>query len=280
MKVIRSIQAVREVLSKPREEGHDITFVPTMGNLHEGHLKLVRQAKGLGTCSIISIFVNPLQFGVDEDLDRYPRTFSEDEQTLAEEGADYLFVPDADEMYPGRSHPQTLIVVPELSQILCGKDRPTHFHGVTTVVMKLINIVQPHIVVFGEKDYQQLTLIRTMVADLNIPISVVSGAIVREPDGLAISSRNRYLTDEERSRAPALYETLCWVKSRVESGDNNYEAIEKQATEQLARHEFKPDYVSIRASNTLLPPDARTKDLIVLAAAHLGGTRLIDNVRI
>ena len=280
MKVIRSIQAVREVLSKPREEGHDIAFVPTMGNLHEGHLKLVRQAKGLGTCSIISIFVNPLQFGVDEDLDRYPRTFSEDEQTLAEEGADYLFVPDADEMYPGRSHPQTLIVVPELSQILCGKDRPTHFHGVTTVVMKLINIVQPHIVVFGEKDYQQLTLIRTMVADLNIPISVVSGAIVREPDGLAISSRNRYLTDEERSRAPALYETLCWVKSRVESGDNNYEAIEKQATEQLARHEFKPDYVSIRASNTLLPPDARTKDLIVLAAAHLGGTRLIDNVRI
>lgn len=280
MKVIRSIQAVREVLSKPREEGHDIAFVPTMGNLHEGHLTLVRQAKGLGTCSIISIFVNPLQFGVDEDLDRYPRTFSEDEQTLAEEGADYLFVPDADEMYPGRSHSQTLIVVPELSQILCGKNRPTHFHGVTTVVMKLINIVQPHIVVFGEKDYQQLTLIRKMVADLNIPVSVVSGVIVREPDGLAISSRNRYLTDEERSRAPALYETLCWVKSRVESGDNNYGAIEKQATEQLARHEFKPDYVSIRASNTLSLPDARTRDLIVLAAAHLGGTRLIDNVRI
>lgn len=280
MKVLRPIQEVRDVISEQSHREHKIVLVPTMGNLHEGHLTLVRKARRVGTRSIVSIFVNPLQFDANEDLDLYPRTFSEDKQKLTEEGIDYLFVPGDDEMYPQQLGAQTQVLVPELSKILCGKSRPTHFQGVTTVVMKLINIVQPHIVIFGEKDYQQLTLIKQMVSDLDIPVSVMSCQTVREQDGLAVSSRNRYLSQTERLRAPVLYETLCWVKSKLPTCEKNHETIEKEATERLVKYGFKPDYVSIRDSDTLSLPDASTKNLIVLAAAYLGSTRLIDNLRI
>ena len=280
MKVLRPIQEVRDVISEQRHREHKIVLVPTMGNLHEGHLTLVRKARRVGTRSIVSIFVNPLQFAANEDLDLYPRTFSEDKQKLTEEGIDYLFVPGDAEMYPQQLGAQTQVLVPELSQILCGKSRPTHFQGVTTIVMKLINIVQPHIVILGEKDYQQLTLIKQMVSDLDIPVSVMSCQTVREQDGLAVSSRNRYLSQTERLRAPVLYETLCWVKSKLPTCEKNHETIEKEATERLVKYGFKPDYVSIRDSDTLSLPDASTKNLIVLAAAYLGSTRLIDNLRI
>lgn len=280
MKVLKLIQDVRNVLSEQQRQRHKIVLVPTMGNLHEGHLELVRKAKSLGTCSIVSIFVNPLQFSETEDIDLYPRTFREDQQKLIEEGVDYLFIPDDDEMYQGRSRSQTQVLVPDLSQILCGKSRPTHFQGVTTVVIKLINIIEPHIIVFGEKDFQQLILIKQMVSDLNIPVSVVSGYIVREQDGLALSSRNRYLSKQERTKAPALYETLCWVKSRLETGEICYETIEEQASERLIKNTFKPDYLSIRDADTLSLPDTQTKDLVVIAAAYLGDARLIDNLRV
>lgn len=280
MKVLKLIQEVRKFLSEQQDKRHKIVLVPTMGNLHEGHLELVRKAKSLGTCSIVSIFVNPLQFNINEDIDLYPRTFREDRQKLVEEGVDYLFVPDDDEMYQRRSKSQTQVFVPDLSQILCGKSRPTHFQGVTTVVMKLINIIEPHTIVFGEKDYQQLVLIKQMVSDLNIPVSVVTVHTVREQDGLAISSRNRYLSEQERRKAPALYETLCWVKSRLQTGETCYETLEKQANERLIKHTFKPDYLSIREADSLSIPDIHTKALVVMAAAYLGGARLIDNVRV
>lgn len=250
-------------------------FVPTMGNLHAGHLALVRQAAQAGRPVVVSIFVNPLQFGAGEDYGRYPRTLEADCALLQEAGVDIVFAPEAAALYP---EPQTFLVQPPLADELCGAFRPGHFAGVCTVVLKLFNIVKPHVAVFGRKDYQQLFLIKAMVRQLNLPVAILEGETVRAADGLALSSRNAYLNPAERVEAPRLYATLEDLRQRIEAGASDLSTLEAAARAELEAHGWQVDYVSVRSRATLLPPATGERALVVLGAARLGGTRLIDNV--
>ena len=279
MWTITSIAELREIVRDWRLARDSIAFVPTMGNLHAGHASLVAAAHAHGRRVVASVFVNPLQFGPNEDYNAYPRTPVDDEALLTELGADVLFLPTVEEMYPKGSTGSTLVDVPELSNILCGRFRPGHFQGVATVVVKLLNLVQPDVAIFGEKDYQQLTVIRTSVEDLCLPVRIVGAPTVRAEDGLALSSRNRYLDPEERARAPALYRALDHARRRLESGDTDVAGIEREGLAALAAAGFRADYFEVRMAGTLAPPRGRNVDVVVLAAARLSRARLIDNLQ-
>ena len=278
MKTIREIHALREILQGFRQNGETIALVPTMGGLHQGHLALVQLAREYAERVVTSVFVNPTQFGPHEDFENYPRTFDLDRRRLSRGGVDVMFAPTHEEVYPFGSENMTSVSVPVLSTVLCGKFRPGHFDGVTSVVNRLFNIVAPDLAVFGQKDYQQLTIIRRMVADLHMPVKILASPTYREKSGLALSSRNRYLTDDERERAGELYATICACRDRYLSGLHDLEALEKDGCNRLAGSGFKPEYLTVRNSGDLSPPDRDSRFLVVLAAAWLGETRLIDNV--
>ncbi len=255
-----------------------IGLVPTMGNLHAGHMALVRACRAADDVCVVSIFVNPTQFGPAEDFASYPRTPQADRNMLAAAGVNFVFAPSVGEMYPDGQEGHTAIAVPALAGLLCGASRPGHFNGVATVVAKLFQIVQPQRAYFGEKDWQQLTLVRTMARQLNMPLEIVGVATVRAEDGLALSSRNTYLTAQERRRAPLLHRSLQRVRRAIESGERDYPAIEQSARRELAAGGFEVDYVAVRDPHRLAVANAATAPVRVLAAARLGATRLIDNV--
>ena len=273
MQVINSVFELRQRLTQEPS----IAFVPTMGNLHEGHLELVRLASKQGSCVVVSIFVNPLQFGPSEDFEKYPRTLQADCEKL--QGlANVVFAPSVSEMYPDR---QTLFVEPPpMANELCGAFRPGHFRGMATVVLKLFNLVQPHIAVFGKKDYQQLAIIRQMVTQFNLPITIIGAETSRAADGLALSSRNQYFNATERAQAPQLYATLQQVAAALRAGERGRERLEQDAVSYLASAGWQPEYVSIRDQATLAVPELASRRLVVLAAARLGQTRLIDNLEV
>lgn len=279
MWTITSIAELREIVRDWRLARDSIAFVPTMGNLHAGHASLVAAAHAHGRRVVASVFVNPLQFGPNEDYSAYPRTPVDDEALLTELGADVLFLPTVEEMYPKGTAGSTIVDVPEIANILCGRFRPGHFQGVATVVVKLLNLVQPDVAIFGEKDYQQLTVIRNSVEDLCLPVKIVGAPTVRAEDGLALSSRNRYLDAEERTRAPAMYRALDRARRRLESGEVDLAAIEREGLESLAAAGFRPDYFEVRMAGTLAVPHGRNVDVVVLAAARLSRARLIDNLQ-
>jgi len=260
--------------------GGNVAFVPTMGNLHAGHLSLVKEARKIADRVVVSIFVNPMQFGAGEDFDSYPRTLESDSGMLEAEGTDLLFAPPVEVMYPKPQSEQTRVEVPEISNVLCGAARPGHFVGVATVVCKLFNMVQPDIGVFGNKDYQQLMVIRHMVEDLAMPVRIVGIDTVRESDGLAMSSRNGYLTEQERLTAPILYRVISGLAQRLRDGDNDYASLQLQATSQLNEDGFRTDFIAIRRASDLSEPAAGEADLVILAAAYLGEARLIDNIEV
>ncbi len=266
------IAALREHLARETA----LVFVPTMGNLHAGHLELVRCARAHGRCVVVSIFVNPLQFGPQEDFAAYPRTLEADCAQLEAAGCDVVFHPSASELYPV---PQDVMVSPPpVAAELCGAFRPGHFAGVCTVVAKLFNIVRPQVAVFGKKDYQQLVIVRELVRQLNFPIEIVAGETVRAPDGLALSSRNAYLDAAERREAPRLFRVLSTAARRIAAGERDYAGIEAAARRELEAHGWRVDYVAVRDPVTLKVPDAAGSEVVVLGAAWLGRTRLIDNV--
>jgi pantoate--beta-alanine ligase len=274
-----TLGTVRAQLAAWRAQGERIALVPTMGNLHQGHLKLVETAKKQAKRVVVSIFVNPLQFGQNEDFSSYPRTFEEDSRILAANNVDILFAPVLEEMCPEGMATHTKVDVPGLSDVLCGASRPGHFRGVATVVNKLFNIVQPDLAVFGEKDYQQLLIIRRMAKDLAMPIDIVGVPTVREPDGLAMSSRNSYLSAEDRRQAPQLYQALCAVRYQLGKGCDHDAAVEA-GLGWMRDAGLKPDYLTVRQARDLAPAGAQDRELIILAAAWLGNTRLIDNLRV
>ena len=280
MKNLTLVSEVRECAAAWRRRGESVALVPTMGNLHAGHLSLVARARDAARRCVASVFVNPLQFGPEEDYGSYPRSLEADRAALQAAGCDALFAPSVEELFPAGAEAGVRIDVPGLSQILCGARRPGHFSGVATVVMKLFNIVQPDVAVFGEKDFQQVIVIRRLVADLCLPVTVLTGSTAREPDGLALSSRNHYLTPEQRAIAPRLYATLQEVAARLLSGDTDYVAIERNGLAALEERGFRPDYLEIREAADVAPPRPDSNDLVVLAAAWLGRARLIDNVRL
>ncbi|MEW5710227.1 MAG: pantoate--beta-alanine ligase [Pseudomonadota bacterium] len=274
MELVSRIATLRQRLTGHRQ----VAFVPTMGNLHEGHLALVRLAGSHGRPVVVSIFVNPLQFGPREDFATYPRTLEEDCEKLRELDVDVVFAPDMEEMYPV---PQTFVVeLPRLGQILEGEFRPGFFRGVATVVLKLFNIVQPRWAVFGKKDYQQLLVVREMVRQFNLPIEIVAGETVRAPDGLALSSRNGYLSSAERAEAPRLYATLREIARAIEGGARDFRALEREARDRLDKAGWQVDYVALHQKASLEPARQGDRELVALAAARLGGTRLIDNLEI
>jgi pantoate--beta-alanine ligase len=273
MQVVHTSADLRAALAGAR----DTAFVPTMGNLHAGHVSLVEQAKQLGQPVVASIFVNPLQFGAGEDFERYPRTLAADCEKLAAAGCELVFAPDVAELYPD---PQTYTVrVPDtLANDLCGAFRPGHFDGVATVVLKLFNLVQPRTAVFGQKDFQQLRVIRDLVRQFNLPIDIVAGATLREPDGLAMSSRNGYLSAAERQQAPQLQRELATLAAAMQAGERDFEALAATARRHLNMAGWRVDYVAVRDTATLAPPGPDSLHLVVLGAAWLGSTRLIDNL--
>jgi len=278
MRTLASVEDVRKAINDWRLAGERIAFVPTMGDLHQGHLQLVRHALTRAPHVVASIFVNPTQFGPGEDFDAYPRTLESDQDKLQQEGAELLFAPSIETLYPGGAEDTTRVDVPQVSRGLCDDFRPGHFAGVATVVARLFNLVQPDIAVFGEKDYQQLAVIRRMVRDLCWPIEIDGVPTVREADGLAMSSRNRYLSADERQLAPVLYQTLCEVAEQVRAQQQPCRALERQAMQKLEQAGFSPEYVSIRHAETLQPVETGEMPVRVLAAARLGKARLIDNV--
>ena len=271
---------LQAALKTCRQAGQSIAFVPTLGNLHEGHLDLVRKARQLCDVVVVSIFVNPMQFGPGEDLDAYPRTLSADKEKLFSEGVQVLYTPGVEEIYPEGMGAQTVVHVPALGDTLCGSSRPGHFDGVTTVVSKLFNIVQPDVAVFGEKDFQQLSIVRKMVRDLCMPIEVIGVATGRDEDGLALSSRNGYLSLEQRRIAPVLHQTLNSCREAIACGFDNFLQLESHARLKLLKAGFDPDYFAIRDARTLHTVTPETEEIAILAAARLGNTRLIDNVRL
>jgi pantoate--beta-alanine ligase len=276
MQIANTIAELRSILGTWRRAGDRIAFVPTMGNLHAGHISLVEAARRQAERVVVSIFVNPTQFGAGEDFEAYPRTEAEDREKLLAAGVDLLFLPEIGEMYdPGA---RTVVSVAGLSGLHCGAFRPGHFDGVATVVAKLFNIVQPDSVFFGLKDYQQFVIIRTMVRDLNIPVALIPVETVREASGLAMSSRNGYLSDAEKMTAAKLYRALCEAKDAVLGGRTAYTEIERQAQAFLAAAGFKTDYFSICRSSDLAAATPEDREFVILAAARLGKTRLIDNI--
>jgi pantoate--beta-alanine ligase len=279
MDTVTTIAHVRERVRLWHAEGRRIAFVPTMGNLHAGHMSLIEAARQHGDRFVASIFVNPMQFGPNEDYAHYPRTPRDDERMLAAAGCDLMFMPDVEEIYPNGPENAARVEVPVLSSILDGEFRPGHFQGVATVVTKLLNIVAPDAAVFGEKDFQQLTVIRRMVADLCMPVTIIGAATVREADGLALSSRNQYLTAAERELAPLIYRQLKHARTRLLAGAAHREAEVEGLTE-LAAAGFRPDYFAVRDARDLQPATANSRELVVLVAARLGKARLIDNLRV
>lgn len=278
MKIFIKTAQLRAAISADKRAGKRIALVPTMGNLHAGHIQLVRRAQKIADIVVVSIFVNPLQFGPSEDLDKYPRTLAADKEKLFAEGVQYLFTPGVEDMYPQGMAAQSLISVPELSDTLCGASRPGHFTGVATVVTKLFQIVQPDVAVFGEKDFQQLAVIRRMTADLCMPIDIVGVQTARATDGLALSSRNGYLSATERSVAPSLHNVLQECREAIACGFDSYSELEQHAADSLRAAGFRPDYFSVRDAHTLGAVTLATEEVVILAAAYLGRTRLIDNV--
>ncbi|MBK5938707.1 pantoate--beta-alanine ligase [Halochromatium roseum] len=286
MQFLDQLRALRRQRAEWRQAGLRVGLVPTMGNLHAGHLSLIRAASEAADRVVATVFVNPLQFGVGEDFAAYPRTLERDSDMLRDAGCDLLFAPSDAEVYPRGRDQQTFVEVPGLSDQLCGASRPGHFRGVATVVAKLFNMVQPEVAIFGEKDFQQLLVIRRMVEDLNLPVEVVGAPIVREPDGLAMSSRNGYLSAAERAIAPRLRACLITAVARLRSGAN-FAEVEQDAQNALAAAGFEPDYVSVRRRADLAEPapdtqlgsgTAQDRALMILAAAQLGRARLIDNL--
>jgi len=275
----RGVASLRRVLRGWRSSGERIALVPTMGNLHAGHVSLVERARRSADRVVVSVYVNPTQFGPGEDFASYPRTLGPDRQRLKEAGADLLFAPDDAAVYPLGMGAATRVSVPGLSDILCGAARPGHFDGVASVVLRLFNMSQPDVAVFGRKDYQQLLLIERLVTDLSLPVRILGAPIVREGDGLAMSSRNQYLDAEERQRAPALYAALQYARAELRGGARDYPRIEAEGLRQLRAAGLRADYFQVRAAD-LGPPPAAGGALVVVAAAWCGPARLIDNVRI
>jgi pantoate--beta-alanine ligase len=274
MQLIHSVTELRQRLSTEAS----VAFVPTMGNLHAGHLDLVRIARQHASCVVVSIFVNPLQFGANEDFGKYPRTLQADCDKLAASGVEVVFAPGEADMYP---QPQQVTVEPPpIAQELCGAFRPGHFRGVATVVLKLFNMVQPQVAVFGKKDYQQLHVVRQMVAQLNLPLQIVGAETLRAADGLALSSRNQYLSATERTDAVFLYQTLTNMRKSLQNGTQDYAKLEHDAVVALSARGWQVDYVTIRAQSSLALPVPGERELVVLAAARLGATRLIDNLEV
>ena len=274
MDIVTSVSALRERLQR---EPNNV-FVPTMGNLHEGHINLIRIAKPKAACTVVSIFVNRLQFGPKEDFERYPRTFQSDCDKLRSSGVDVVFAPDEKEIYP---EPQTFVVEPsDLQHILDGAFRPGHFCGVATVVLKLFNMVMPHAAIFGKKDYQQYLVLRDMVRQLALPVEIIPAETVRAADGLALSSRNGYLAAAERAEAPRLYALLREARERIAKGESNFQRIELEAMTLLAQNGWTPQYIAVRRRADLQAPAPEERELVVLAAAYLGKTRLIDNIEV
>ncbi|HEY3859118.1 MAG TPA: pantoate--beta-alanine ligase [Gammaproteobacteria bacterium] len=273
-----SVQELRKRIQRWRAINEKVALVPTMGNLHAGHIALVKHARQLADRVVVSIFVNPLQFGPKEDFAAYPRTPDADRLQLAVAGTDLLFTPEVDEVYPGGVDKVSRVEVPAFDGILDGASRPGHFTGVATVVCKLFNMVQPDVAIFGEKDYQQLLVIRRMTTDLCLPVQVVGHPTLREPDGLAMSSRNQYLTKAERAQAPLLRRVLTETGALLRDGSRDFRGLQSQAVRRLTEGGFKPDYVEIRDADTLAAAEAGDVSLVVLAAAWLGKARLIDNL--
>lgn len=277
MQILKTIAEVRQWVQECRRAGEAVHFVPTMGYFHEGHLSLMRRAKADGGRVIVSLFVNPLQFGPQEDFERYPRDFERDRAMAESVGVDAMFVPEASEMYPPDF--QTQVRVQRLSQPLCGRSRPGHFEGVATVVLKLFHIVTPDRAYFGEKDYQQLRIIQQLVRDLNLTVEIVPCPIVREPDGLAMSSRNVYLTPEERAAATVLYRSLQWAQEQVAQGMRDAHALREQVQAQIAASPYaRIDYVEIVDAETLEPLEVIDRPARIAVAAYFGKARLIDNM--
>ncbi len=277
MIVVNTKQELEEQLTEWRRQDEHVALVPTMGNLHSGHVSLVDLAREHAERVVVSIFVNPTQFGEDEDFDEYPRTLERDTRRLKKPAADLIFAPDVDTMYPFGLKDATTISVPRITENFCGASRPGHFDGVTSVVARLFGLVQPDVAIFGQKDYQQQLVIRHMSKDLNLPISIITAETVREDDGLAMSSRNQYLSEEERKRASVLYEVISEAGHKMQAGRRDYEALENESIEKLTDAGFTIDYFSIRRAQNLEIPDRDCDEIVVLAAAHLGKARLIDN---
>ena len=280
MKIFHSVSALRGDLNKDKLKGFRVGFVPTMGNLHDGHLALLKQAKQSNDVVVCSIFVNALQFSLNEDWDKYPRTYQSDCEKLRNAGCDYLFHPDDIEMYPNGLDTQSRVICPTMTDVLCGASRPGHFEGVTTVVSKLFNIVQPDEAIFGIKDYQQLAVIRRMVEDLCMPIQVTSAPIHRETDGLAMSSRNRYINDDERPKVIILKDALDWIASQIKDGNRHFSELEHTAAQQIERAGFKVDYITCSNSKTLDLAANDDSDITILGAIFTESARLIDNVSV
>lgn len=280
MKTVHTVGELRREVAQWRQAGQRIAFVPTMGNLHAGHLDLVERARQEADRVVASVFVNPLQFGPNEDFDRYPRTLAEDRLKLEAAGCDLLFAPDVDEMYPQGRTGIARVSVPGLGEVLEGEFRPGFFDGVATVVSILFNQVQPDVAVFGRKDYQQFLVVSRMVRELHLPIRMIGQPTRREPDGLAMSSRNQYLSPDERLLAPALYRALNAVAQRLRAGERDFEALAAEAQRLLDRQGFRTQYFVIRDPASLAPATAQTAGWVILAAAHLGRTRLIDNLEV
>jgi pantoate--beta-alanine ligase len=278
MILVETVEALRQQVLLARQAGQKIGLVPTMGNLHDGHIALVHRARELSDFVVTSIFVNPMQFGPAEDLDKYPRTLAADQQKLEAAGCDVLFLPSVAQVYPNGMTGQTRVIVPEVSEGLCGASRPGHFEGVATVVNKLFNMVQPDTAVFGEKDFQQLAVIRKMVADLNLPIEIVGLPTVRAADELALSSRNGYLNTEQRAAAPDLYRHMQKFAEAIQAGERDYTRLIESTKAELSQSGFRPDYVELREPSSLNAATADDRHLIILIAAYLGQTRLIDNL--
>ncbi|TMN45658.1 pantoate--beta-alanine ligase [Pseudoalteromonas sp. S2755] len=280
MQSVTEIKSLRSQIKAWRQQGLSIAFVPTMGNLHRGHFSLVEKAKTLADKVVVSIFVNPMQFGANEDLDSYPRTLDQDKQGLAELETDIVFTPTVETIYPNGLNAQSFVDVPGVSEGHCGGTRPGHFRGVATVVTKLFNLVQPDFACFGEKDFQQLQVIKTMVKDLSIPIEVIGVATQREVSGLAMSSRNGYLSESEKDTAKVLFQALKAASDALENGEKDFLKVTKNATEMLHNAGLKLDYFNICQKDSLKPATLEDNQLVILAAAFLGKVRLIDNIQV
>ncbi|EGF5370661.1 pantoate--beta-alanine ligase [Escherichia coli] len=277
MLIIETLPLLRQQIRRLRMEGKRVALVPTMGNLHDGHMKLVDEAKARADVVVVSIFVNPMQFDRPEDLARYPRTLQEDCEKLNKRKVDLVFAPSVKEIYPNGTETHTYVDVPGLSTMLEGASRPGHFRGVSTIVSKLFNLVQPDIACFGEKDFQQLALIRKMVADMGFDIEIVGVPIMRAKDGLALSSRNGYLTAEQRKIAPGLYKVLSSIADKLQAGERDLDEIITIAGQELNKKGFRADDIQIRDADTLLEVSENSKRAVILVAAWLGDARLIDN---
>lgn len=278
MITVKTVSELRAAITQARAQGKTIGLVPTMGNLHAGHIALVEKAAQHADLVVASVFVNPLQFGPSEDLDKYPRTLIDDQQKLTAAGCHLLFHPGVADMYPHGMNSQTRVSVSGITEGLCGASRPGHFEGVATVVSKLLNMVQPDVAVFGQKDYQQLAVIRMLVRDLNMPVEIIGAPTVRADDGLALSSRNGFLSEQERAAAPILYRSLQQIADALKAGESDFDGLISAAQKQHLAAGFRPDYLEIREAYSLQPATLDDRHLVILLAAFAGTTRLIDNL--